>query len=225
MPGNYNYNPNLSKPGMGMTPEAPPPMMFQQPANAYNLTYNQPLTQQQPAVSNSMDQSAPTFEGVQKPAMPDPVAVQPPKTTPTQPVVDTGYGGSGAAPNMGNVTNTLNSMQNQAQNPVAPTQPAYTPPAPAYTPPPAATQSQGFNSPAVNGIVPRPEGVADYTRDYTAAPGSMGSVLSTLRGMQQEVSPTNYNLSPDAPLMNQGQQNLVNMGLDPMIARIYGSRG
>jgi hypothetical protein len=188
--------------------------MSQQPTNNYYSTYNQPMSQDQPRQSGGLlEPTAPVADTAPKPATPSPVATQPTNTN-------------------SNVTSTVNSMQSQAQNPVAPpqpaytpTQPAYTPPQPAYTPQPAASQPAYNNNPAVNGIVPRPEGVPDYTRDYTAAPGSMGSVLSTLRGMQQEVSPTNYNLSPDAPLMNQGQQNLVNMGLDPMIARIYGSRG
>ena len=189
--------PQFGNMGMQSTQQ---PMMFQQPANSYNLTYNQPLTQQQPQVSSSMDQSAP------KPAMPSPVATQPTNTS-------------------SNVTNTVNSIQSQAQNPVAPTQPAYTPPPPAYTPPPASTGSQNYNSPAVNGIVPRPEGTPDYMRDYTAGAGTPSQAAGLLQSLRQEASPTDYNLSPAAPLMNQGQQNLVNMGLNPMIARIYGSRG
>jgi hypothetical protein len=214
------------------------PQMVQQPANTYNLTYNQPLTQQQPAVSNSMDQSAP------KPAMPSPVATQPVKTNSnvTNPLTaaqnqvqnpsavhvnsaNTEIGGSDAPPSWGapggGSSNPVTAPQTQAQTPV-------------YTPPP--TTSGGLYQPnaatqrpsgelAVNGIVARPDGTPDYMRDYTAGAGTPSHAVGLLQGMHQELSPADYNLSPAAPLMNQGQQNLVNLGLDPMIARIYGSRG
>ena len=215
-----------------------PPQMAGQPTNNYYSTYNQPVSQAQQQPSGGLlEPTAPVAETAPNPATPEPVATQPAKTnsnvtnpltaaqnqvqTPAAPDAGTVMQPP-APPNMGNFTNTINSLQNQAQNPVAPPQPAYTPPQPAYTPPPAASQPAYNNNPAVNGIVPRPEGTPDYTRDRS---NDMGGIPGLVRNMQQEVSPTNYNLSPDAPLMNQGQQNLVNMGLDPMIARIYGSRG
>lgn len=216
---------------MGMMQNMQQPQMARQPTNNYNLTYNQPMTQAQTQPQGALlEPTAPSADTAQKPAMPDPV-VTPPKT---------------AQPAGSNVTGALNAAQNQVQNPLAPTPttymappptaykpppvgepPAYTPPPPAYTPPQAAT-ARPSGEQAVNGIVPRPEGTPDYMRtdDYrNAGTNHSGGIGGLLQNMQDEISPTDFNLSPRAPTMNQGQQNLVNMGIDPMIARLYGSRG
>ena len=213
------------------------PMMAGQPTNTYNTTYNQPMTQAQPQQPAGLLQpTAPVAGAAQNPSS---GFVQTPNTSTAVASEDGGYGGGGGPSSIGNVTKPVTSLQNQAQNPVAPTQPAYTPPQPAYTPPqpaytPPPTTSGGLHQPnaatqrpsgeqAVNGIVPRPEGTPDYMKDYTAGPGSTGGITSLLGTMQQEVSPTDYNLSPNAPLMKQSQQNLVNQGINPMIARLYGA--
>lgn len=205
-----SYNPSRVNTGM------------QQPTNTYNTTssqsfYNQPMTQAplaadttpKPAMPATNDMTMAT-EGNKE----QPMRVPTLNGAPVNEVAP--------APNS-NITNPLTAAQNQVQNPVAP-------PPQAYTPPPAAT-TRPSGEQAVNGIVPRPEGTPNYMIDHHANSTTNGgsSITGLLGDMQNEVQGTpdftDYNLSPRAPVMNQGQQNLVNMGINPMIARLYGSRG
>ena len=221
----------------------------QQPTNTYNTTYNQPMTQAQPQQTGGLLEPT-VADATPKPAAPATGNLTMPtdgkQETFQQPTVNVApVNGAGKT---NNVTGPLTAAQTQVQTPAAPT-PTSTPAtrATAYTPPPQpartaptysgdpfahltpeqADAARRNNGRGVNhiGLTPRPAGTPDYTKDYSTpdpADGAMGVAQSVLRGMQQEASTFDYNRTPDAPPMTQGQQNLVNMGIHPTIARIWG---